>query len=112
MTRVMIANDNLTANSTSSNLLAGNTFEFVTQESDITLYAASNASGIKLTVLADSDIVVDDQDIVFIDTTPKVVIPDYLITQFTGAAGTRLIIRLRETGGVSTTDTRIALDIE
>lgn len=112
MVRVMLSSDNLTANSTSANLLAGNTFEFVTEESNVSIYAAANATGINMTILADGDVVMDDQPLVFIDTTPKVMIPDYFLTSFDVSAGTRLIIKLRETAGVSTTDTRIALDIE
>lgn len=112
MARVFLTNDNLSASTKTSNLLAGNIFEFTPLDavSTITFYGVSSASGVNITIQADSDIIVDDQNLSFIGTT--VVIPDHLITSFDVNPGTRLVVTLRETAGTATTDTRLVVDID
>lgn len=112
MARIFLTNDNLSASTKTSNLLAGNIFEFTPMDevSTVTIYGVSSAAGVNITVQADSDIIVDDQNLSFIGTT--VLIPDHLITSFDVNPGTRLVITLRETAAAATTDTRIAIDVE
>jgi hypothetical protein len=100
---------NITANTTTGNLLAGNINEFVTTRSSVTFYLKANASGIKIKVLASSDVAVDQAEIVAIGTS--LAIPDDLFVSFNVAAGTRLAITATETAGVSTTDLIGAVDV-
>lgn len=112
MGRIFLTNDNLTASTKTANLMAGNIFEFTPLDaiSTVTIYGVSSAAGVNITVQADSDIMVDDQNLSFIGTT--VVIPDHLVTSFDVNPGTRLVISLRETAGSSTTDTRLVVDVD
>lgn len=101
---------NLAANTKTANILSGDINEFVTQRSMVTVYAISSASGVRMTVLASSDVVVDDKEILPIGTS--LIIPDNLIDSFAVAAGTRLAITLRETAGAATTDVLLAVDVQ
>lgn len=101
---------NLAANTKTANILSGDINEFVTQRSMVTVYAISSASGVRMSVLASSDVVVDDKEILPIGTS--LLIPDHLIDSFAVAAGTRLAITLRETAGASTTDVLLAVDVQ
>lgn len=101
---------NLAASTKTANILAGDINEFVTQNSMVTIYAISSASGIRMTVLASSDVVVDDKEILPIGTS--LLIPDHLSTSFAVAAGTRLLLTLRETAAVATTDVLLAIDVD
>lgn len=101
---------NLTASTKTANILAGDINEFVTEESDVTIYAISSASGVRMSVFADGDLLIDDKEILVIGTS--LIIPDNMQTSFTVDAGTRLAIYLRETAGVGTTDVLLAVDVE
>lgn len=103
-------NVNLAASTKTANLLAGDINEFVNQPSMVTVYGISSASGVRMTVLASSDVVVDDKEITAIGTS--LIIPDNLRTQFAVGAGTRLALFLRETAAVATTDVPIAVDVD
>jgi len=112
MPRITLANDNLTASTKTSNLLAGGIFEFTPQDgqSTVTIHGVSSAAGVNMTIQADSDVLVDDQVLANIGTTALV--PDHLITSFDVEPGTRLVLTLRETAAAATTDTRILVDVE
>lgn len=101
---------NLAASTKTANILSGDINEFVTQRSMVTVYAISSASGVRVNVLASSDVVVDDKEILPIGTS--LLIPDHLLDSFAVAAGTRLAITLRETAGVATTDVLLAVDVQ
>jgi len=103
-------NTNLAASTRTSNLLAGDINEFVPVPSMVTIYGISSATGIKLTVMASKDTVVDRKEITAIGTS--LLIPDHMRTQFAVGAGTRLAIFLDETAGVATTDVPIAVDVD
>lgn len=107
--RTTFNNVNLTANTTSSNLLAGNINEFVTQRSVVTFYLIASAAGIKVKILASSDVAVDQAEVITIGTS--LIIPDNMFVSFPVGPGTRLAITLTETAGVSTTDTLGAVDV-
>lgn len=101
---------NISANTTTSNLLAGNINEFVTTRSRVTFYLKASASGLKMKILASSDVAVDQAEVVAIGTS--LAIPDDLFVTFNVAAGTRLAITATETAGVSTSDLIGAVDVD
>lgn len=93
---------NLAANTTTANLLSGDINEFVTVPSQINIFAVTSAAGVALTMLADSDVAIDDQEITGVGTSLDK--SQHLLDSFLVQAGTRLALRLRETAGVSTAD--------
>ena len=99
---------NLTASTKTANLIAGQQMEFLGEPSVVRVYAVSSASGVNLSVFADSDVLVDDQEIVNIGTTLNR--NEHLIEQFNVAAGTRLFVTLREADGTATSDVLIELE--
>ena len=101
---------NLTASTKTANILSGDINEFVTEDSTVRIYAVSSATGVRISVLADSDVIVDDKEIVPIGTT--LLTPDHILDEFDVAAGTRLAIFLRETAAVATTDVLLRVEIE
>lgn len=103
-------NDNLAANSKSANILAGNINEFTQRVAAVKVYTIASASGVRMTILADKDVVMDDQEIPAIGTS--LVVPDNIIAQFAVGGGTRLAIFLRETAGVATTDVLTRVDVD
>lgn len=101
---------NLTANSKTANLLAGNINEFVAARSRVQLASIASASGVKLTFLAGSDVGIDDAEILNIGTA--LVYPDSVIDTYLVGPGTRMLLTLRETAGVSTTDILTSVDVQ
>jgi len=63
MSKSVFYNANLTASTRTSNILAGDVNEFVSVPSQVTIYAVSSAIGIKITVFADSDLLIDQKEI-------------------------------------------------
>lgn len=110
MPRSMFNQANLTASTRTANILAGDINEFVEEDSQVNIYAISSAANVRMTAFADSDILIDDKEIVGIGTS--LLIPDHLIDSFPVAAGSRLAIFLRETGAVATTDVLLAVDVQ
>lgn len=100
---------NLGANAKSANLLAGNINEFVPVNSIVTVSAVSSAIGTNITILADSDVAVDDSEIIHIGTT--LIGSDHVIDSFAVSAGTRLAIFLRDTSGAATNDILTKVDV-
>lgn len=100
---------NLGANATSANLLAGDINEFVTVPSQVNVFAASSAVGTNITALADSDVAVDDQEILSIGTSLDK--SQHLVDSFLVNAGTRLAIRLRDTSGAATNDILVGVEV-
>lgn len=95
-------NANLTASTKTANIIAGDVVEFVTVPSLVEVYQTSSAIGVNSSILADSDVIVEDKEIPFIGTTVNE--KDHLMAQFGVAAGTRLTVFLRETAAAGTTD--------
>lgn len=110
MSKSIFYNANLTASTRSANVLAGDVNEFVVEPSQVTVYAVSSAVGIKITVFADSDLLIDQKEIPYIGTTLDV--SAHFIDQFNVDGGTRLIVFLTETAAVATTDVYTAVDIQ
>ena len=100
---------NLAADSTSANLLSGDINEFVTVPSQVNLFAVTSALGVNVTMLADSDVAVDDQAIIAVGTTLDK--SQHLVDSFLVAAGTRLNLRIRETASVATADILTGVEV-
>ncbi len=99
---------NITASAKTANLIAGEQMEFIGEPSVIRVYAVASAANANLAIFADSDVLVDDQEIVNIGTTLNR--SDHLIDAFPVAAGTRLFVTLRETAAAATNDVLIAIE--
>lgn len=109
MPKSVIYTANQTALTKSSNLLSGDVNEFVPYPALVRLTAVSSAIGMRLSVFADADLLVDDKEIPFIGTS--LIDKDHVIDEFEVEGGTRLAITGRETANVSTTDYYIAVEI-
>lgn len=99
----------LAADTTSANLLSGDINEFVTVPSQVNLFAVTSALGVNITMLADSDVAVDDQPIVAVGTSIDK--SQHLVDSFLVSAGTRLALRIRETAGVATADILTGVEV-
>jgi len=108
--KTTISSVNLTANTRSGNILSGNINEFITVRSRITLAQVSSASGIRCTFIGGSDVGIDDAEILAIGTS--LLFPDHVIDSYVVGPGTRMLLTLRETAGVSTTDVLTSLDVQ
>lgn len=102
-------NANLAASTKTANLLAGDINEFVPYPAVVNVYAVSSAAGVNISMLADSDVAIDDKEIITIGTTLNK--SDHLIDSFAVGAGTRLAATLRETAAAATTDVLTAFEI-
>lgn len=110
MPTTMLNNANLSASTKTANLLAGDINEFIPTDSIVTISQVSSAIGVNLTVLADSDVAVDDKEIIHIGTTLNA--SDHVIDTFAVSAGTRLALFLRETAAAATTDVLTKLEVQ
>ena len=108
--KTTISTVNLTANTKTANLLAGNINEFVQTRARVQLASIASASGIKLSFLAGSDVGIDDAEILNIGTA--LIYPDSVIDTYVVGPGTRMLLTLRETAGVSTTDILTSVDVQ
>jgi len=109
MPSTVIYNANLTASTKTANVLAGDVNEFIGYRAQVTIYHVSSAIGVRSTVLADSDVVVDDKEIPFIGTSVDK--SAHMIDRFLVAPGTRLSVFLRETAAAGTTDVYTVIDV-
>lgn len=103
-------NANLSASTKTGNILSGDINEFVPFPANIQVFAVSSAGGVNITMQADSDVLVDDKEIVNIGTTLNM--SDHLIDEFNVAAGTRLALFLREVDGTATTDVLTKVNVQ
>lgn len=109
MPKSIIYTANPAALSKSANLLAGDINEFVPYDALVQLRAVSSAIGMRLSVFADADLIVDDKEIPFIGTS--LIDKDHVIDSFEVDGGTRLAITGRETANVATTDYYVSVEI-
>lgn len=109
MPKTIIYDANLTASTKTANRLQGDVNEFVPYDAVVRVTAVSSAIGIRMSVFADSDLLVDDKEIPFIGTS--LIDKDHVIDEFEVEAGTRLAIFLRETAAVATTDVYTGVEI-
>jgi len=110
MPSTMLENVNVTASTKTANLLSGDINEFIPYNAAVSIYCVSSASNVNLTVLADSDVLIDDKEIINIGTTLNK--SDHLVDSFNVAAGSRLALFLRETGAAGTQDVLTAVDVQ
>jgi hypothetical protein len=109
MPKTVIYTANPAALSKSANLLSGDTNEFVPYDANVRVTSVSSAIGMKLTIFADTDLLIDDKEIPFIGTS--LIDKDHLVDEFQVAGGTRLSIFGRETANVATTDYYLGVEI-
>jgi len=109
MPRTQIYSANLTASAKTANIFSGDVNEFIPYDAHITFYAVSSATGVRITLMADSDVFIDDKEIPNIGTTLST--SDHIIDEVDVAAGTRLTCFLRETAAAGTTDVYVAFDV-
>ncbi len=103
-------NANLTASTKTANILAGDVNEFVPYAAIVRVTCVSSAVGVRLSLFADSDLLVDDKEIPFIGTS--LIDKDHLIDEFAVEAGTRLAVFLRETAAAGTIDVYTGIEIQ
>lgn len=75
------------------NLLSGSAFEFLRQNSLVSMGVAQSATGCFATIQSGSDIVVEEFSPAILTRYP--IIPDEMYYSDVGAAGDRLVIRFR-----------------
>lgn len=109
MPKTIIYDANLTASVKTANRLQGDVNEFIPYDAIVRITAVSSAIGIRMSVFADSDLLVDDKEIPFIGTS--LIDKDHVIDEFQVEAGTRLAIFLRETAAAGTTDVYTGVEV-
>lgn len=109
MPKTIVYTANQGALTKSANLLAGDTNEFIPYDASVRLTAVSSATGMRLSIFADTDLLVDDKEIPFIGTT--LIDKDHVVDEFSVEAGTRLSVFGRETANVATTDYYLGVEI-
>lgn len=109
MPKTILYNANLAASTKTANILQGDVNEFIPYDAIVRITQVSSAIGIKTSVFADSDLLVDDKEIPFIGTS--LIDKDHVVDEFEVEAGTRLAIFLRETAAAATTDVYTGVEI-
>lgn len=98
---VMTYVGSVAANTTTANLLAGKSQEFVAEPSVVTVGAAASAVGLYATVVIGTEVVVDDQEISAANHMP--LFPDDVLAEGGAFQGDRITVRFRNsTGGAIT----------
>jgi hypothetical protein len=91
----------IAAGAVTDNLLAGSAFEFLRNNSLVSMGLTQSATGMFATIQSGSDIVVEEFSPAIATRFP--IIPDEMYYSDVGAAGDRLVIRVRNpTGGALT----------
>ena len=83
------------ANATVDNLISGSSFEFLRRNSVVSMAITGSATGLVASIQSGSDIVLEEAPIKVLDAMP--VIPDDFYYNDVGAAGDRLVLRIRNT---------------
>lgn len=87
------------ANAVSANVLAGEQFEFIPQNAQLTLSVAGAATGLRTTLLVGGVTLINDQAINLQNRFP--IIPDDVMSQETVPGGARLLLTFRNTTGAA-----------
>lgn len=109
MPKTMLYNANLAASTKTANILAGDVNEFIPYDAMVRITQVSSATGVRTSIFADSDLLVDDKEIPFIGTS--LIDKDHVIDEFAVEAGTRLAVFLRETAAAATTDVYTGIEV-
>ena len=89
------------ANAVSANVLAGQQFEFMPGNANMTLSVAGSAIGLRVSLLAGGVTLINDQAINTANRFP--IIPDDVISQELIPAGARLLLTFRNSTGAALT---------
>lgn len=108
-TIVTTRNDNITASTKTSNLLANTDLAFATDNGTLYIYGVSSAAGVNIEAGVQNDKLITDREIIYIGTSIDK--SAHLIGSFDVAAGASLSCFLRETAGVATTDILLSFDL-
>jgi len=103
-------NANVTASTKSANILAGDVNEFVPYDAVVRITSVTSAIGVRISVFADSDLLVDDKEIPFVGTT--LIDKDHVIDEFMVEAGTRLAVFYRETAASGAQDVYLGVEVQ
>lgn len=106
---IMTEVSTVVANTTSLNLCAGKSAEFIKEPSIVTLSATGSAVGLYATMIIGEEVVVDDQPIPLTNRFP--ILPDDTMAQGGGYPGDRVNVRLRNSTGGNLTGW-VRVDIE
>jgi len=109
MPKTTIYTANQAALSKTANILAGDVNEFIPYDAEVAIRAVSSAIGIKLSIFADTDLLVDDKEVPYIGTS--LIDKDHVVDTFQVQAGTRISAFARETANVATTDHYFSVEI-
>lgn len=105
---VMTDVESVAANTTTANILAGKSMEFVPEPSVVAIGICASAVGLRATVVIGSEVVVDDQEVSAANHMP--IFPDDILAEGGAFGGDRITIRLRNTtGGAITGFTKVNL---
>lgn len=106
---VMTDVQSVAANTTSANVIAGKSAEFIKEPSVVSISATGSAVGLFITAIVGEEIVIEDQAIPLTNRFP--VVPDDTLAQAGGFPGDRIVIKVRNsTGGALTSWVRV--DVE
>jgi len=95
---VISGSTSVAANTTSTNVLAGELFEFLPRSGGrVSLYATGSATGLRTTLLIGGRAVIQDNAIGLQNRFP--VIPDDFVVKAAGGPGARLYLTFRNTTG-------------
>lgn len=89
--------DSIGANAVNDNVLSGNQYEFLTDDALVEMGFTQSATGLELDILIGSE-TIGTRMIPLIKTTSPVY-PDDFVVDFTAEAGSRLVVRARNTTG-------------
>lgn len=105
---VMTDVQSVAANTTTANVLAGKSMEFVPEASVVQIGITASAVGLRATVVIGSEVVVDDQEVSSINRMPQ--FPEDILAEGGAFPSDRITVRLRNTtGGAITGFTKINL---
>jgi len=101
---------NMTALFKSTSVLAGDVAcEIINYDAHVKVNAVASASGVKLTMFADTDLVIDDKEVLLIGTSMNEL--DATFAEFDIEAGTKLALIYRETANVATSDLILSVEV-
>jgi len=98
---VMTDRQNVNANATIDNALAGKLAEFLTENSVVSFFATGQAAGLNMSLIIGGEVLVDDQEVNNQNRLP--IVPDDFVAQGGGFAGDRIILRYRNTTAAAIT---------
>jgi len=94
---IMTEKATVVANTTSANLCAGKSAEFVKEPSIVTLSATGSAVGLYATFIVGEEVIIDDQPIPLTNRFP--IVPDDTLAPAGAYPGDRINVRLRNSTG-------------